>query len=209
MIPRPELLRAAQSQVTMEGMQVQVSPTRLSEVLVVEPSVFGDERGYFYESYNRRRYADQGIVDDFVQDNHSKSARGVLRGLHYQKAPGQAKLVRVAVGAVFDVAVDIRWGSPTFGQWVGVELSAENKRQLYVPVGFAHGFCVISDTAEFLYKVTSYYAPDLERGIAWDDPDIGITWPVGTPVLSGRDKMHPLLRDSDKDYVFKSGDRGV
>jgi dTDP-4-dehydrorhamnose 3,5-epimerase len=128
--------------------------------------------------------------------------RGALRGLHYQTAPGQAKLVRVAVGEVFDVAVDIRHGSPTFGQWVGVALSAENCRQLYIPVGFAHGFCVTSAVAEFLYKVTSYYAPDKERGIAWDDPDLAIDWPVASPVLSERDGRHPRLREAARDYTY-------
>jgi dTDP-4-dehydrorhamnose 3,5-epimerase len=142
-----------------------------------------------------------GIGDVFVQDNHSRSTRGVLRGLHYQMPPaGQAKLVRVVLGEVWDVAVDIRHGSPTFGRWVGVTLSAENRRQLYVPVGFAHGFCVISEVAEFLYKASSYYAPDLERGIAWDDPDLAIPWPVAGPTLSARDRSHPRLADAAHDY---------
>lgn len=177
--------------------------TELPGVLIVEPDVFEDARGFFFESYSRKKYAALGIIDDFVQDNHSLSARGTLRGLHYQTAPGQAKLVRVTRGAVLDVAVDIRWGSPTFGRWVGVELSAENRRQLYIPVGFAHGFCVTSEVAEFLYKCSSYYAPTLERGIAWDDPDLAIVWPVADPVLSDRDRRHPRLRDAGRDYVWR------
>ena len=175
--------------------------TELPGVLVVEPKVFGDARGFLLESYNHRDYAEAGIPAEFVQDNHSRSAKGVLRGLHYQAAPGQAKLVRVSQGAAFDVAVDVRWGSPTFAQWVGVLLSGENHRQLYIPVGFAHGFCVVSDLADFLYKVTSYYAPDLERGIRWDDPDLGIDWPVADPILSERDRHHPGIADAPRDYV--------
>ena len=139
-----------------------------------------------------------------MQDNHSLSVRGTLRGLHYQAEPGQAKLVRVARGSVFDVAVDIRWGSPTFGKWVGVELSADNKRQLYIPVGFAHGFCVTSEVAEFLYKCSSYYAPDLERGIAWDDPALAIAWPADAPILSDRDRRHPRLAEAARDYVYEA-----
>ncbi len=179
---------------------MQVIPTALPEVLIIEPDVFEDARGFFYESYSYRKYAEIGIADTFVQDNHSRSARGTLRGLHYQALPGQAKLVRAAVGEVFDVAVDIRHSSPTFGKWVGVTLSAENKRQLYVPVGFAHGFCVVSDVAEFLYKVTSYYDPAAERGVAWDDPDLAIAWPTTQPILSPRDTRHPRLRDAPHDY---------
>ena len=179
-----------------------VIETELPGVLLVEPTFYGDARGFFYESYNYRRYRDHGIGDRFIQDNHSRSDEGVVRGLHYQAAPGQAKLVRVAVGEVYDVAVDIRWGSPTFGQWVGVVLSAENRRQLYIPVGFAHGFCVTSQVAEFLYKVTSYYSPQDERGIAFDDPDLAITWPTDAPVLSERDRRHPRLADSAHDYVY-------
>jgi dTDP-4-dehydrorhamnose 3,5-epimerase len=181
---------------------MQVIETALPGVLIVEPSVFGDSRGFFYESYSYQRYVEHGITVEFVQDNHSRSVRGVVRGLHYQTAPGQAKLVRVAVGSVWDVAVDIRWGSPTFGKWVGVELSAENYRQLYIPAGFAHGFCVTSDVAEFLYKVSSYYDAERERGIAWDDPDLAIPWPVESPTLSERDKHHPRLRDAARDYVY-------
>jgi len=181
---------------------MQVIETRLPGVLIVEPTVYEDQRGYFYESYNYRRYCEAGIEDVFVQDNHSRSVGGTLRGLHYQLRPGQAKLVRVAVGAVWDVAVDIRVGSPTYGEWVGVTLSAENRRQLYIPAGFAHGFCVTSDVAEFLYKVTSYYAPQLERGIAWDDPTLAIDWPVPSPMLSDRDCQHPCLSKAENDFVF-------
>ncbi len=182
---------------------MRVIETEISGVLIIEPQVYEDERGFFYESYSRRRYASHGIQDLFVQDNHSKSKRGVLRGLHYQASPGQAKLVRVAVGEVFDVAVDIRHGSPMYGEWIGVTLSAGNRRQLYIPVGFAHGFCVTSDMAEFLYKVSSYYAPEEERGIAWDDPDLSIDWPVKEPILSERDRHHPRLCDAPRDYVYE------
>ena len=181
---------------------MQVIETALEGVRIIEPRVFEDRRGFFFESYNERVYAEQGITDAWVQDNHSRSARGTLRGLHYQTAPGQAKLVRVVAGVVYDVAVDIRWGSPTFGQHVGVMLSAENKRQLYIPVGFAHGFCVVSESADFLYKVTSYYAPQDERGIRWDDPELAIPWPVDEPILSDRDLALPLLQDADRDYVW-------
>ncbi|MCC6813093.1 MAG: dTDP-4-dehydrorhamnose 3,5-epimerase, partial [Rubrivivax sp.] len=156
-----------------------VIPTALAGVLVLEPRVFGDDRGFFMESYNRRSFAQAtGLDIDFVQDNHSRSRKGVLRGLHYQLRQPQGKLVRVTHGAVFDVAVDIRRGSPTFGRWVGVELSADNHRQLWVPPGLAHGFVVLSDSADFLYKTTDYYAPEHERSIAWDDPAIGIDWPL-------------------------------
>ena len=181
---------------------MRVIETKIPDILIIEPQVYEDERGFFYESYSRRRYVSHGIEDTFVQDNHSKSKRGVLRGLHYQAPPGQAKLVHVALGQVFDVAVDIRHGSPTFGEWVGVTLSAENRRQLYIPVGFAHGFCVTSDKADFLYKVSSYYAPEEERGIAWDDPDLAIQWPVQEPILSERDRHHPRLKDAPRDYVY-------
>jgi dTDP-4-dehydrorhamnose 3,5-epimerase len=183
---------------------MQVTETALEGVRIIEPRVFEDRRGFFFESYNERAYAENGIADQWVQDNHSRSTRGTLRGLHYQTAPGQAKLVRVVVGEVYDVAVDIRWGSPTFGQYVGVMLSAENKRQLYIPVGFAHGFCVVSESADFLYKVTSYYAPQDERGIRWDDPALGIPWPIEEPILSDRDLALPLLQDADKDYVWRA-----
>lgn len=182
---------------------MRVLPTSLPGVLIVEPKVFEDPRGFFYESYSAREWAAGGIEDVWVQDNHSRSVRGVLRGLHYQAPPAeQAKLVRVIVGEVWDVAVDIRHGSPTFGRWVGVDLSAANRRQLYIPVGFAHGFCVISEVAEFLYKCSAYYSPKDERGIAWDDPDIAIPWPLQQPILSERDKRHPRLWDAGRDFVY-------
>lgn len=176
-----------------------VTPTVLPEVLLIEPKVFGDARGFFYESYNRRALRDAtGIDVDFVQDNHSRSARNVLRGLHYQLAQAQGKLVRAVAGSVFDVAVDIRKQSPNFGRWVGVELSAENKKMMWVPPGFAHGFLVLSDFAEFLYKTTDYYAPQHERAILWNDPAIGVQWPlVGEPLLSNKDQAAQCLRDAE------------
>jgi dTDP-4-dehydrorhamnose 3,5-epimerase len=164
--------------------------TSIPEVLVLEPKVFGDARGFFFESFNQKAFAEAtGIHAHFVQDNHSMSAKGVLRGLHYQVQHPQGKLVRVTQGAVFDVAVDIRQGSPTYGQWVGEILSAENKRQMWVPAGLAHGFLVLSDTAEFLYKTTDYYAPAHERCIAWNDPKLAIDWPLDgrQPLLSTKD----------------------
>jgi dTDP-4-dehydrorhamnose 3,5-epimerase len=166
-----------------------VTPTAIPDVLMLEPKVFGDSRGFFFESFNEQDFAQAtGLNVTFVQDNHSRSAKGVLRGLHYQVQQPQGKLVRVVRGAVFDVAVDIRRSSPTFGQWVGSELSEDNHRQFWVPPGFAHGFVVLSDSADFLYKTTDYYAPEHERCIAWNDPDIGIEWPVGLePVLSAKD----------------------
>ena len=173
---------------------MKASATAIEGVLILEPKVFGDARGFFMESYNRRTFADvSGLDIDFVQDNHSRSARGVLRGLHYQLRQPQGKLVRVAAGAVFDVAVEIRRASPTFGRWVGVELTAENQRQLWVPAGLAHGFVVLSESADFLYKTTDYYAPEHERCIAWDDPAIGIAWPLAAhgihaPLLSAKDR---------------------
>jgi dTDP-4-dehydrorhamnose 3,5-epimerase len=185
---------------------MKVIEAELPGILVIEPEVYGDERGFFYESYSYRRYAECGITDAFVQDNHSRSVRHTLRGPHYQVHPGQAKLIRVAVGEVYDVAVDIRWGSPTFGQYAAVTLSAGNRRQLYIPVGFAHGFCVTSEVAEFLYKVSRYYSPPDERGIAWDDPDIGIDWPTLTPILSERDKRHPRLANASRDYLYRPWD---
>ena len=165
-------------------------------VVLIEPKIFGDERGFFYESYNRARFREAtGVDPDFVQDNHSKSQRGVLRGLHYQLPPhAQGKLVRVVQGEVFDVAVDIRRASPTFGHWVGELLSAENNRQMWIPPGFAHGFLTVSETAEFLYKTTDVYAPDCERCIAWNDPAIGIDWRLnGAPQLSAKDRQGVLL----------------
>jgi dTDP-4-dehydrorhamnose 3,5-epimerase len=174
---------------------MKVTLTTLSEVLLVEPRVFTDERGVFFESYSRKMYESSGIPGEFVQDNHSLSNKNVLRGLHYQTGKGQAKLVRVTQGEVFDVAVDIRPQSPNFGRWVGVRLSGENRKQLYIPTGFAHGFCVLSETAEFLYKCSNYYSPADERGLAWDDPDIGIDWPVSAPILSIKDRRNPHLKD--------------
>ncbi|WP_374536442.1 dTDP-4-dehydrorhamnose 3,5-epimerase [Chitinimonas taiwanensis] len=166
-----------------------VIDTAIAEVKIIEPKVFGDERGFFYESFNQARFeAAIGRSVSFVQDNHSRSAKGVLRGLHYQLQQAQGKLVRCTLGEVFDVAVDIRRSSPTFGQWVGVSLSAENKRQLWVPEGFAHGFLVVSEVAEFLYKTTDYYAPAHERAIRWDDAQLGIQWPLqSAPALSAKD----------------------
>ncbi len=176
-----------------------VVPTAIPEVLILEPEVFGDDRGFFFESYNERVMTEQaGITGHFVQDNHSRSARNVLRGLHYQIQQPQAKLVRVVVGEVFDVAVDIRRKSATFGQWVGAALSAENKRMMWIPEGFAHGFLVLSEAAEFLYKTTSYYLPEFERCIAWNDPDLAIEWPIETiPVLSAKDRQGAWLREAE------------
>jgi dTDP-4-dehydrorhamnose 3,5-epimerase len=163
-----------------------VTQTRLPEVLILEPKVFGDARGFFYESFNALDFAQcTGLDVQFVQDNHSKSAKGVLRGLHYQIQHPQGKLVRVTQGEVFDVAVDLRRSSPNFGKWEGVVLSADNKRQLWVPPGFAHGFVVLSDTAEFLYKTTDYYHPEFERSLLWSDPTVGIQWPVGKSAIAG------------------------
>lgn len=174
---------------------MRVIATELPDVQIIEPQVFGDDRGFFYESFNARQFADlTGIDCTFVQDNHSRSARGVLRGLHYQVQHAQGKLVRVSAGEVFDVAVDIRHSSPTFGRWVGTLLSAENKRQLWIPEGFAHGFLVLSEFAEFLYKTTDYYAPQHERCIRWDDPQLAIDWPLATsPLLSGKDQAGTTL----------------
>ncbi|WP_029918811.1 dTDP-4-dehydrorhamnose 3,5-epimerase [Nevskia soli] len=171
----------------------------LPDVVLIEPKVFGDDRGFFYESFNRKVFAQgTGVDPDFVQDNHSRSSRGVLRGLHYQIQQTQGKLVRVVQGRVFDVAVDLRRSSPTFGQWTGMELSGENKRMLWVPPGFAHGFVTLSDTAEFLYKTTDYYAPAHERSIIWNDPRIGIHWPIDfEPVLAKKDAAGSLLRDAE------------
>lgn len=178
---------------------MKVTRTAIEGVLIFEPKVFGDERGFFMESYNRRAFEEavgHGVC--FVQDNHSRSAKGVLRGLHYQRPPrAQGKLVRVTHGSVFDVAVDIRRDSPTYGQWVGVELSAENHRQLWIPPGLAHGFLVTSDRADFLYKTTDYYAPEAEGSVHWDDSDLAIRWPIdgGAPALSAKDAAAPNLKD--------------
>ncbi|WEF31181.1 dTDP-4-dehydrorhamnose 3,5-epimerase [Pseudoduganella chitinolytica] len=174
---------------------MKITTTPIDGLLIIEPTVFGDDRGFFYESFNAQRFADlTGVKADFVQDNHSRSARGVLRGMHYQIQQAQGKLVRVVSGSVYDVAVDLRKSSPTFGKWFGVELSAENKRQFWIPPGFAHGFAVTSEFAEFLYKTTDYYAPEYERSLLWNDPAVGIEWPLdGTPLLSAKDqKALPL-----------------
>ena len=170
--------------------------TNIKDVYIIEPQVFGDERGYFFESYKKQEFDKNGLCFNFVQDNQSKSKKGVLRGLHFQKQFPQAKLVRVLQGEVFDVAVDLRKNSPTYGKWTGVILSEENKKMFLIPRGFAHGFLVLSDTAVFSYKCDDYYHPEDEGGIAWDDPDIAIEWPQKTNlILSEKDKMHPLLRD--------------
>ncbi len=174
--------------------------TAIPEVMVIEPRVFGDARGFFYESFNAEAFArETGVTLNFVQDNHSRSARGVLRGLHYQLPPkAQGKLVRVVAGEVFDVAVDIRRNSPTFGQWVGEILSGDNHRQLWVPPGFAHGFVVLSESADFLYKTTDYWSPEHERAIRWDDPDLAIAWPeVGVPQLAAKDAAAPRFVDAE------------
>jgi dTDP-4-dehydrorhamnose 3,5-epimerase len=174
-------------------------PTAIPEVLIIEPKVFGDERGFFFESFNSQQFAELiGRDVHFVQDNHSRSAKNVLRGLHYQIQQPQGKLVRVVQGKVFDVAVDIRRSSPTFGQHVGVELSAENKRLFWVPEGFAHGFVVLSDTADFLYKTTNYWSPEFERSIAWNDPALDIHWPIRSePTLSGKDQQAKVLAEAE------------
>lgn len=178
---------------------MEVIATKIPEVLIIEPKVFGDERGFFYESFNKKKFVEAcGITAEFVQDNHSKSAKGVLRGLHYQIKQPQGKLVRVSAGEVLDVAVDLRKLSGTFGQWVGVKLSAENKRQLWVPAGFAHGFVVLSETAEFLYKTTDYYAPEFERCIRWDDADLSIDWQYdGKPLVSDKDANGLTFKEAD------------
>ncbi|MEN8169048.1 MAG: dTDP-4-dehydrorhamnose 3,5-epimerase [Pseudomonadota bacterium] len=174
---------------------MKIIETSLPGVLIIEPKVFGDERGFFQETYHEQRYQEMGIKERFVQDNHSRSAKGVLRGLHYQLKQPQGKLVRVTAGEVFDVAVDIRHGSPTFGQWHGITLSGENHKQFYVPPGFAHGFVVLSETADFLYKCTDYYDPEAEGAVIWNDPDIGIEWPLTEVSLSQKDSTASRLAD--------------
>lgn len=180
---------------------MQIHATAIPDVLIFEPKVFGDDRGFFFESYNAAQFEQlAGVAPNFVQDNHSKSAKNVLRGLHYQIRQPQGKLVRVIAGSVYDVAVDLRKSSPTFGQSVGVVLSAENKRQLWIPPGFAHGFMVTSDSAEFLYKTTDYWAPEFERCILWNDPALDIAWPLeegGTPLLSAKDQFGKLLAEAE------------
>jgi len=176
-----------------------IIPTAIPDLLIFEPKVFGDQRGFFLESYNQITFQSlTGLTLNFVQDNHSRSGKNVLRGLHYQIQQPQGKLVRVVSGSVFDVAVDLRKSSPTFGRWDGVELSGDNHRQLWVPPGFAHGFVVLSEQADFLYKTTDYYAPEHERCIRWDDPEIGIVWPEGiAPLLSGKDQQGLSLKDAE------------
>lgn len=184
--------------------------TAIPDVILIEPKVFGDERGFFMESYKRSDFEKAGIKDDFTQDNHSKSKKGVLRGLHYQKGEfAQGKIVRCPVGRIFDVAVDIRKTSTTFGKWVGYELSEENHRMLYIPKGFAHGLLVLSDEAEVLYKASGEYAPHADRGVAWDDAQIAIDWgfdsfakDIVSPILSEKDKLHPFLAQIDKEDLF-------
>ncbi|MHC3750438.1 dTDP-4-dehydrorhamnose 3,5-epimerase [Stutzerimonas stutzeri] len=178
---------------------MKVVETSIPDVLIIEPKVFGDERGFFYESFNAAAFeAATGLKRQFVQDNHSKSQRGVLRGLHYQIQQPQGKLVRVVAGEVFDVAVDLRKSSPSFGRWFGTHLSAQNQRQLWIPEGFAHGFVVLSESAEFLYKTTDYYAPEHERSLLWNDPELGIQWPIDeAPQLSAKDQAGKLLRDAE------------
>lgn len=178
---------------------MKATPLAIPEVILFEPKVFGDDRGFFYESFNQKTFEKAvGRSIQFVQDNHSRSVKGVLRGLHYQVKHAQGKLVRVTHGEVFDVAVDLRKSSPTFGKWVGARLSAENKQQMWIPEGFAHGFVVLSDSAEFLYKTTDYYAPTHERSLAWNDPSIGINWPLeDVPTLSTKDQTAVLLQNAE------------
>lgn len=178
---------------------MQIERTFIPEVLIVQPQVFGDARGFFFESFNQRRWQEQtGLDTVFVQENHSRSVKGVLRGLHYQIQQPQGKLVRVISGEVFDVAVDLRRSSPTFGKWTGIHLSAENKKQFWVPEGFGHGFVVLSEAAEFLYLTTNYYAPEHERSIIWNDPDLAIDWPMtDEPILSAKDQAAPRFTDAD------------
>jgi dTDP-4-dehydrorhamnose 3,5-epimerase len=178
---------------------MEVWKTEIPEALIIEPTIFGDSRGFFFESFNQRKWRETtGFDIRFVQDNHSKSVQNVLRGLHYQIKQPQGKLVRVVAGEVFDVAVDIRRSSPTFGKWVSAYLSAENKRQFWVPEGFAHGFLVLSESAEFLYRTTDFWAPEHERAIIWNDPDLAIDWPInGEPILSEKDAAAPLLKNAE------------
>jgi dTDP-4-dehydrorhamnose 3,5-epimerase len=175
----------------------------IPEVVLIEPKVFQDGRGFFMETYKFSDFAAFGIAERFVQDNHSRSKKSVIRGLHYQNPPkAQGKLVRAVVGEIFDVAVDIRRGSPTYGKWVGEKLSSENKRMLYIPPGFAHGFCVLSAEAEVVYKVTEEYAPEHEAGIIWNDPDIGISWPIANPIISEKDAALPCLKEAENRFIY-------
>ncbi len=184
-------------------MPFEFTPCSIPDLVLIKPRVFDDGRGFFLELYKHSDFASAGIREHLVQDNYSRSAKGVLRGLHYQKNPkAQGKLVMCIQGSIFDVAVDIRKGSPHYGKWVGVELSEGNKRLFYVPTGFAHGFQVMSDAAEVLYKCTEEYSPANDRGIIWSDPDIGIAWPVNDPLLSDKDKIHPFLKNADNNFVY-------
>ena len=182
-------------------MTVKFNKTPLSGVLLIEPDVFEDARGFFMEIFHKEKYAEGGIGRSFVQDNHTHSRHGTLRGLHYQLRHAQAKLIYVTTGEIFDVAVDIRRGSPTFGQWTGTKLSSENRRQIFVPEGFAHGFCVLGKTADVIYKCTDLYIPGDEYGIFWADPALGIDWPIKTPVLSEKDKQNPKLDQIPEDHL--------
>jgi len=185
---------------------VNIVKTKLKDAFIFEPKVFGDHRGFFMETYNSQLLEEQGLSFNFVQDNHALSKEsGVLRGLHYQLEPfAQTKLVRVTKGAVYDVIVDIREGSPTYGQWEGFILSEDNKRQLLVPQGFAHAYCTLVENTEFLYKVDNYYSPEHDRGIAWNDSDLNIDWPVTNPILSDKDTKHPKLKDLKTQFIYKS-----
>ncbi len=177
----------------------------IPELILIEPVVFNDDRGFFMETYKQSEFASHGININFVQDNHSFSKKGVIRGLHYQNPPkAQGKLVRAVVGEIFDVAVDIRKGSPTYKKWIGVVLSSDNKRMLYIPVGFAHGFCVLSEVAEVLYKITDEYDPKYEAGILWNDPDINIRWPIENPLISPKDTSLPILEHAKNEFIYNS-----
>lgn len=184
-------------------MQITVTKTPVKDVLILEAKIFEDDRGFFYESYSKKDFSDIGINDEFVQENHSRSEKGVLRGLHFQdmKAP-MAKLVRCSLGRVYDVVVDLRTNSETYGKWYGIELSSDNKKMLYVPIGFAHGFQTVSDIAEFQYKQTNYYTPDAEGGIVWNDPILQITWPIMEPTLSDRDHKWPTIEEYKNSPIF-------
>jgi dTDP-4-dehydrorhamnose 3,5-epimerase len=185
-------------------MPFEFKPLEIPGLVLVRPQVFGDNRGFFFELYKHSDFAREGITEHLVQDNYSRSTRGVLRGLHYQKTPKtQGKLIMCIRGEIYDVAVDIRKGSPFYGKWIGVELTEDNRLMLYVPPGFAHGFQVVSGTAEVMYKCTNEYSPVDDRGIIWNDPDINIAWPLNDPGLSGKDKMHPQLRDADNNFTFE------
>ena len=188
---------------------MKVIKTKIEGLLIVKPQIFGDERGFFVETYNKKRYQESGVEPEFVQDNFSKSSKGVLRGLHFQKPPfAQGKLVQVIVGKVLDVAVDIRYGSPTFGEWVSVELSAEDKKQFWIPEGFAHGFVALEDDTIFNYKCTNFYAPESEGAIAWDDKDLNVDWQlekygIAEPIVSEKDQKNSALKDIDSNFIYK------